>query len=138
MTYPTRFTTTQKEILNEMIPAISNMKPGKSLIVEHQSVEEINRRRYLLYAWLSPNHANKKEIYTIRTLSPTSFLVVRRHEGPAIIKATADDAERFVMDHLLDVVDPNLALDIIRKHDLDPTEQEAIYREWKEKIGAET
>lgn len=134
VTYPTKFTAAQNEVLNEIIPAISNMKPGKSLIVEHQSPAELNRRRYLLYAWLSPSHANKKEIYTVRTLSPTSFLVVRRHEGPATIKATADDAERFVMEHLLDVVDPELALQIIRQHDLDPSEQESIYNEWEAKI----
>ena len=134
MTYPTNFTPSQKMILTEMINSCLALKPGQTMIVEHPSQNELNQRRYLLYAWLSPLHTNQKELFKISTLSPNSFMVLRRHDGGAKITVSEDEAECFVMDHLIDVVDEELALSIIHEKCKDPVKQSKIYEEWRMKL----
>jgi len=133
MTYPNEFRPEQQLILNEMISAVEALEPGQSLTIEHKDKRALEYRRYLLYAWLSPKHSNKKELYRISTLSPDRFQVVRRNADSAIVHQDTTSAEQFVIDHLLDVVDDDLALSIIRKYCKEPAEQIIIYREWHKK-----
>lgn len=132
MTYPMSFTPDQKMILNEFLPQVEKMKPGGIVTVEHKNSRELERRRYLLYAWLSPFHSNLKELYSVKSISANAFVVIRKDTAKAVVKTMEEDScALFVMEHLLEVVDEQKALEVIYKNCSNASEQERIFNEWK-------
>ncbi len=135
MTYPNEFKPEQRFILSEFSEAVKSLHPGESLVIEHKDKRELEYRRYLLYAWLSPKHENKKELFRISTISPTKFRVSRRAHNPALVTTPENKVENFVKAHLLEVTQEDLCLKIIRGKIKDPEEQIRVYKEWQSQQG---
>ena len=133
MTYPNSFRPDQEQILTEFIPAIEALLPGDTLIIKHEDMKALDYRRYLLYAWLSPRHQNKKELFRISTLTAHSFQVLKRSGAASSVCSSANEDEAFVMEHLLECISEEAALSIIRAQCPDPAKQISILAEWRRK-----
>lgn len=131
MTYPTSFTPEQQAILREILPSIEGLRPGGTAIVEHANAKELERRRYLFYAWLSPFHSNRKELYSVKSINSNSFVVIHKDMSKATVRVQENECELFVMENLLDVVSDEAALAIIRSKCSNAAAQEKIFQEWK-------
>lgn len=133
MSYPKSFSPEQQEILSEFAPALSKLKPGTTATLEHDDPTALAKRRYLLYSWL--HIENLKEEFTIKTLSPTSILIIRKSLSRAKLKIQKNEFEEFVLENLIDVVSEEKALEVIRNHFPNADDQLSAYNEWKRITG---
>ena len=134
MGYPITFSDSQKRILNEFIKQLEVLKPGQMLTITHEEATELARRRYLLYAYLSPIHSNTKELYKIITINANNIIVIRKRNTISRIVVSTDECEKFVMEHLLEVDQSDIAWNIIQQKCSEPQKQMQIYEEWARKL----
>ena len=139
MGYPAEFKPEHLVILNEMIGQVSNLRPTESLIIEHTDHKALALRKYLLYAWLSPQHTNQKELFRIQMLSRRSMLIIRLDNSPAKIthRIALSECEDFVCKHLLETSDADEAIGVITQHKLSPALATQVFEEWQRKCATE-
>ena len=136
MGYPKQFDAKAQEILRHLVPIVEAIEPGKRAIIEHKDPETLALWKYFIYAWLSPLHSNKKELFRIKQLSTREFMVCRYDDSPATITMQGGECEAFVCEHLIECEDTDEAIAIIQANCTDAQLQMRIFTEWQKKLGA--
>lgn len=88
--------------------ALQALEPGKHLVVECRTAEELQRTRLDIYTWMFEKGV--KGAYRLRTLRPTELMVTRQAMSPPMLaevpQAGLERVKDFVVDYLLQLDEP--------------------------------
>lgn len=126
------------ERIEHIIEAMYELKPGKRLILKFKSQYQLSSERSLVYAKLK--HESTTKFFKINQIGPLE-LMIRRHELNSTEIIPMDDDENleeiktFIIDNLIDIENEDIAIELLRKSDLDKTLWTQVIEEWRRVIG---
>lgn len=128
-----RLSPTGKILLSEIIPALKDLKAGKTLLITNPSPAQIDQVRSHLYTYFSES-SQKPYFRTIRE-SATSLRIICQNLTPSTLTVDFSPTETFVIENLLSCETFDEASAIARSAftagEISDVELLAIMKEWE-------